>query len=304
MRESALPGVHAESKERQRWGDLLAMAADLAFETDAWGRIVFLMPEEVLGWQARSLLRKPAELLLAAPGSVAGFNPFRASTRVRGRRAWLNRADGTHACLRFTCNPLVDESGLPVGTRGIAMLEADVESRRPWEPDATIDTLTGLPNRRAFLTELARRIERLDRDGEPSTLLCANLDRFRALNARLGPAVGDSVLVAVAALLGSTLRPTDLIGRLGGDGFGMWLSGADHMTAAERAETLSLSVPAAVTTLLGQDDHGIGISIGIAARNLGSFETVEMLVRRADRAMQAVKDGGRGHWRVAHVTEP
>jgi diguanylate cyclase (GGDEF)-like protein len=296
--------MHNEAIEHQGWGDLLALAADLAFETDRWGRFLFLSPEAVLGWPAGALLHKPAELLLASPGSIAGFNPFRAAIPVRGRRAWLNRSGGGQTCLRFTCTPLLDADGVPVGTRGIGMLEPDAEAPRAWGPEAAIDGLSGLPNRHAFVAELSRRIERLDRDRLTGTLMWANLDSFRTLNGRLGPAVGDKVLARVAALLSATLRPTDLVSRLGGDEFAMWLSGADHMTAAERAEALRRAVPEATAGLVGPAAPPVGISIGIAERSLGSGETIEMLMRRAERAMFAVKHGGKGHWRVAHVTEP
>jgi diguanylate cyclase (GGDEF)-like protein len=291
--------------ERERWGNLLAMAADLAFETDAAGRVIFLSPETVLGWSAKALLARPADMLLAAPDSIAGFNPFRAATPVRGRRTWLTRADGRHVCLRFTCAPVLDETGLPVGTRGIAMLETDGETRRrmgqPWDLEATTDPLTGLPNLPTFIAELSRRMQRLDRDGQPSTLMCADLDRLKDLNDRFGPAMGDKVLVKVAGLLSGILRPTDLIGRLAGDSFAMWLGGADHMTAAERAETLRHAVPEAVAAITGETEPSVGISIGIAAHSLNTGETVDMLIRRADHALATVKQAGRGHWRVADV---
>ena len=304
IREFAVQGIYDGGVERQRWGDLLSLAADLAFETDRWGRVVFMAPATVLGWPTGALLHKPAEVLLASPGSVAGFNPFRAATPVRGRRAWLNRASGGHACLRFTCTPLLDRSGTPLGTRGIGMLEPHISPPRPWRPEAIVDHLTGLPNRHAFVADLSRRIERLDLDLLAGTLLWANLDGFGTLNERVGSGLGDRVLAKVAALISATLRPTDLIGRLGGDTFAMWLSGADHMTAAERAEALRLAVPEAAAALTGPSGPPIGISIGIAARSLASGETVEMLMRRAERAMVAVKHGGKGHWRVAHVSEP
>jgi hypothetical protein len=56
---------HALLDSRERWRDLVAMAADLAFETDAWGRFVFVMPDPALGWPAGTLVGQPAELLLS-----------------------------------------------------------------------------------------------------------------------------------------------------------------------------------------------------------------------------------------------
>ena len=104
---------------RQRWRDLVTMAADLVFETDAWGRFVFLAPETVLGWQAATLLGQPAELLLADADGTAGFNPFRITAPIRRRRAWLRRPDGSSICVAIAAAPLIDDEGHVIGTRGL-----------------------------------------------------------------------------------------------------------------------------------------------------------------------------------------
>ena len=104
---------------RQRWRDLVTMAADIVFETDAWGRIVFLAPETVLGWASSTLLGQPAELLLADADGALGFNPFRITSPIRRRRAWLRRPDGTSVCVAVAAAPLVDAEGRIVGARGL-----------------------------------------------------------------------------------------------------------------------------------------------------------------------------------------
>ncbi len=114
-----------------RWRDLLATDPDLAFETDARGRIVFMTPEHILGWRAGALLGTPSDRLLAEPDNVAGFNPFRAGMPVRGRRAWLHRADGGPICLRFSCLPILDAAGLRLGTLGVGTLETAAAARAP-----------------------------------------------------------------------------------------------------------------------------------------------------------------------------
>ena len=79
---------------RHRWRDLATLSADIAYETDAFGRIVFLAPDPALGWLAATLIGQPAELLLSAGTAANGFNPFRVTALARRRRAWLKRADG------------------------------------------------------------------------------------------------------------------------------------------------------------------------------------------------------------------
>jgi len=166
---------------------------------------------------------------------------------------------------------------------------------------ARTDPLTGLLNRRAFLDEIFRRIERLDRDGVPGTLMFIDLDHFKALNDSCGHEAGDDALRLTADLLRGACRAADLVARLGGDEFAIWFDGTDELATAERAETLRLMAP----EMLASCGHGSGValtmSIGIATRWPGRSDSIEALVSRADQAMYEVKRAGRGHWRVGHA---
>ncbi len=171
--------------------------------------------------------------------------------------------------------------------------------QREMAHQARTDPLTGLLNRRAFIDEMRREIARLDRGSEVGTLLFLDMDSFKAVNDRLGHAMGDTVLVHLADMLRKLVRPCDVVTRMGGDEFAVWLSGADHLTAAERADHLCNSAPAELQALLPETFPRLGVSIGIATRRADSRESIEDLTRRADMAMYEVKRSGRGHWRVA-----
>ena len=121
--------------------------------------------------------------------------------------------------------------------------------QREMARQARTDPLTGLLNRRAFLEEIARCAERLDREEMPGTLMFVDLDNFKVVNDAMGHDMGDQVLVHTATLLRNVVRPTDLVARLGGDEFAVWMNGADHMTAAERAEQLRTQVPREMSEL-------------------------------------------------------
>jgi diguanylate cyclase (GGDEF)-like protein len=171
---------------------------------------------------------------------------------------------------------------------------------------ARTDPLTSLLNRRAFVEEAARRIDRLDREALPGTLLVVDLDRLRDLNDRSGHGAGDAALMLTADLLRRVFRPADLIARLGGDEFAVWMDGSDEMTAAERAEGLRIGYPRVASHLAdeeGADGEGseMTVSIGIASRRSGNGETLDSLMQRADQAVHDAKRAGPGHWRVSHA---
>jgi diguanylate cyclase (GGDEF)-like protein len=104
--------------------------------------------------------------------------------------------------------------------------------QREMAKQARTDPLTGLLNRRAFIEEMARQIDRLDREGLPGKLMFADLDNFKPLNDGLGHEAGDEALRRVAKLLRDTVRPTDLVARLGCAGICMLAVPANWSTSS------------------------------------------------------------------------
>ena len=193
-----------------------------------------------------------------------------------------------------------DDATLAASATGLIRVILEHESiQQEMAKQARTDPLTGLLNRRAFLDEMSRRLDRLEHDQVPGTLMFIDLDHFKALNDSQGLDLGDEALCLTAALLRATFRPQDLLARLGGDEFALWLDGADEFTAAERAEALRIQSPAMLAHLNGPDAPPITMSIGIATRWPGRAEDVETLMQRADKAMYDVKRAGRAHWRVS-----
>lgn len=201
--------------------------------------------------------------------------------RRRGARGWTS-----------------DDAPLVDAMAGIIWLVMDRHTRQRDMPGSMrTDPLTALLSQRSFIAEATRHITRLDRDNQPGTLMLAEVDNLDSVHRMLGLDGSDQVLRRAAVLLQSTVRPTDLVGRIGDAEFGIWLSGADHMTAAERAESLCLEAPGKIAG----PDHAtildVSFSIGIASRQPG--ETFADLVRRAGDAMREVKLAGGGYWRVS-----
>jgi diguanylate cyclase (GGDEF)-like protein len=159
-----------------------------------------------------------------------------------------------------------------------------------------IDRLTGLPNRRWFLDESDRHIDRLDLDGTVGTLMLVDVDDLPGVNRALGQEQADRVLVLMANHLRGTVRPSDVVARVGTEEFALWHDGMDYLTAAERAEALC-------TRRLFPDrpeDRAVTFSVGITSRQPGSAEDIRTLLRRARMAVREVKTIGGGGWRVAH----
>ncbi|HEY4041969.1 MAG TPA: GGDEF domain-containing protein, partial [Rhodopila sp.] len=159
-----------------------------------------------------------------------------------------------------------------------------------------IDRLTGLPNRRWFLDEADRHIERLDLDVVVGTLILIDIDDLRGVNLTSGREQGDRVLTRLAGALRNLVRPSDLVARVGADEFALWLDGMDHLTAAERAEALCSRRSLRDVS----DGQTVTFSVGIASRQPGSIEDVRTLLRRAHMAAREVKARGGGGWRVSH----
>ncbi len=154
------------------------------------------------------------------------------------------------------------------------------------------DTLTGLLNRDSFALEIERRLDRLDAEGLAATLMVVGLDRFREINESRGHETGDEVLRQASHILRDTVRPTDLVARLGNDVFALWLDGADQFAAAERAEAMcQRGVPVMLDEALQ-----LRVSVGLSTRPSRSDETIDSLLEQAHAALGAIKLAGGGRW--------
>jgi diguanylate cyclase (GGDEF)-like protein/PAS domain S-box-containing protein len=263
--------------------------------TDESGRIVFTNPaeaqmhgyrlEELYGQAARSLA--PPELWSAEPRVPA--RPVRRWMRER-----VNvRRDGSRFPVRLWSDVVAAEDDRPLG---LVTWSEDLSARAGQDAprtDADRDALTGLPNRTAFLRALAQACEaRGQQPGGGFAVLFVDLDRFKTVNDRLGHAAGDAFLGIVGERLAASVRPTDLVARIGGDEFAALLRGVereqDAVRVVERIQRL-LSDPVAIGDAEMSASASIGVALGASA------PTAEEVLAVADRAMYRAKTLGAGH---------
>lgn len=155
---------------------------------------------------------------------------------------------------------------------------------------ATIDSLTGLVNRRAFFERIDSARMLASRQRHPVALMMVDLDHFKRINDRFGHAAGDEALrVFTAAALGA-LREPDIMGRLGGEEFAVALPGTDLAGAVQAAERVRVAVAAAH---LPQCDVGYAMSVSIGVVAIDPDEHINAALARADHALYVAKSAGR-----------
>lgn len=156
--------------------------------------------------------------------------------------------------------------------------------------EARTDTLTGLPNRRSFDEDLARRFDQWKRHQIPLSLLMVDVDCFKKLNDTHGHQTGDDALRLLAGALRKSLREMDLAARFGGEEFAVLLPGTRLKDATTVAERLRASV-AKECFRCGGKDLRITVSLGLAS--VLADDEAQALVKRADDALYAAKNAGR-----------
>ena len=155
------------------------------------------------------------------------------------------------------------------------------------------DSLTGLFNRRRFGEELDRVVATVRRFGEQAALLVIDLDHFKYVNDTHGHAAGDALLVTVARVLSARLRDTDVLGRLGGDEFGVLLPHTSEEGAATLAEALQQALRAEAQIDVPGRTVRAAASIGVSLIRAGDDADADRLLAQADIAMYEAKETGR-----------
>ena len=269
------------------------------WETDRRGQLAYLSPPigDLLGCDCTLLYGRPlSDLFIPDPQGQenertlafhmttrSAFSELAMRAATRGEERWWS----------VNGRPLYDTFGNFVGFRGSGN---DLTERRRSAADATrlahYDSLTGLANRLQMAQTLEKILVAPNHDHRTCAVFLLDLDRFKQVNDTMGHPAGDYLLTQVASRLERTIGETGRVGRLGGDEFQMVLPGRhrrDDLAQLAVRVIHDLSEPYSI------DGHRvmIGASIGIAFSPEDGV-TSEALIRNADLALYAAKDGGRG----------
>jgi two-component system cell cycle response regulator len=165
---------------------------------------------------------------------------------------------------------------------------------------ALTDELTGLYNRRYMLAHLNELLARAGKGDMQTAVLMLDIDHFKSVNDNYGHPAGDDILRELVARLLRQVRSVDLVARLGGEEFVAVMPETSLSGATTVAERLRVAVAAEPFTIKASGEAlPVTISIGVAASDEVD-EDVEMLLKRADDALYAAKNGGRN--RVASIS--
>lgn len=186
--------------------------------------------------------------------------------------------------------PLLDKTRRQIRTlkARLAAAEARIDELQAW---AETDFLLDIPNRRGFERELARGIAYMARYGTAGAVVVLDVDRLKPINDTYGHAAGDVVLKGVVAALMRHVRSSDVVGRLGGDEFGvlLWNCGA----ADAQAKTLALEEAIDRLTFVFKGRAVVaGASAGVTM--IGPADDAAAVMERADHVMYARKAARRG----------
>ena len=174
------------------------------------------------------------------------------------------------------------------------------QAQEALEREATRDSLTDLWNRRAILDLLKREMARSNREGQPIAAVMVDVDHFKEINDRIGHLAGDQVLREVTRRISSTLRSTDVLGRIGGEEFLIILYPGEEKTAIEvmeRARRACASTPVTV------ESEGFEVTVSLGAAVAEALNDVDLttVLKTADNALYRAKNNGRNRSEVEAI---
>jgi diguanylate cyclase (GGDEF)-like protein len=187
-----------------------------------------------------------------------------------------------------------------LGTAVFVLVMAKERGEAASRAAASVDPLTGIANRAAFLARAERALERCRHDGAPTATVMFDLDRFKGINDSHGHAIGDAVIQKFCEVAAAVLRPSDIFGRMGGEEFAVLLPGSSIEAASARAEKIRVSF-SETCRFIGNHQVNATVSAGVSV-SMDSKQSLNELLEASDAALYRAKSGGRN--RIERADRP
>lgn len=306
------------SEERHRV--LADNASDVIWTMNLDGQMTYMSPSvwRLTGFtpsermlQSLAEILTPASLPIILEGLAGMIEAVKAGRPTDHFRAELEEycKNGSTIWTEVTANGAYDPGGRFLEILGITR---DISERKRYDRDlrqarddaemanralhianaelhqlATTDALTGAWNRRHFEQTAAAEVARIQRYGEPLSLILFDIDHFKSINDNYGHQIGDQVLTEITQRVRSTLRTTDLLARWGGEEFVVMIPHCGETDAAQLAEKIRTRVATRPFDRIGT----ITASFGVA--QFAPNDTLDAWFKRGDDALYRAKEGGR-----------
>ena len=245
----------------------------------------------VIDEQTGSSLANPLRLCLADQTSICSV-----------LQAQLISADGQIHSVEETASPIRDREGRTIGAVLVVHdVTASREASRQLEYQATHDALTGLLNRRQFERYIERAIESVASDGRTHAMCYMDLDQFKVVNDTCGHSAGDRLLVELSRIIRGKTREKDILGRLGGDEFGLLLYDVNLDQANFYAAEIRNSIRD-YRFLVDGYTFEVGVSIGIVSIHADSGSLADVFTA-VDVACYVAKDKGRNEIYISQMND-
>ncbi|MEA2094420.1 MAG: diguanylate cyclase, partial [Pseudomonadota bacterium] len=294
-------------QEKERAQVTLHSIGDAVITTDVNGQVEYLnqAAEQLTGWENSIARGLPFNRVFSLfdDASRAGIEKpvsqaLQTGSVIRSTHdCVLRRHDGRKLSIQYSISPIMSHGDDPLG---VVLVFHDVTENRSMarqlDYQSTHDPLTGLINRAEFESRLKNALDSAREENDQHILCHLDLDQFKIINDTCCHTAGDTLLREMAGLLKGCLRDSDLLGRLGGDEFGLLLKNCTLGAAKEIAGNM-LSIINASRFESCERTFEISASMGISTIDADS-ESVTSVMKQADLACYAAKDLGCNRYHI------
>jgi len=280
----------------------LQSIADAVITTDDQANIRYFNPvaEKLTGWKAEDAAGLPLskvfviinELTREPVDNLIDKALLEKAVVNLGNNTILIARNGTEYPIEKSTAPICDRQGQIIGA--VIVFRDETQARclsRQLSWEASHDPLTGIFNRRGFEEQLLNAIASIQDSTQAHVFCYLDLDRFKFVNDTVGHIAGDKLLREITTVLQNGISANDILGRLGGDEFGLLLTQCPLEKATNIAENLKDLVHN-FQFIWENQTFIVGVSIGVVALNQTNRDLMEVL-RAADTACYAAKAKGR-----------